>query len=49
MFGMAVHYIKRKGIGAEAILVVVAVLFIAADSALILRAPLPRGPLLDGM
>ena len=41
LFGMAVHYIKRKGIGAEAILVVVAVLFIAADSALILRAPLP--------
>ncbi|WP_439360146.1 MFS transporter [Bradyrhizobium sp. DASA03007] len=41
LFGMTVHYIKRRGIGAEAILAMVAVLFIAAEFALILRAPLP--------
>ncbi|MDA9451125.1 MFS transporter [Bradyrhizobium sp. CCBAU 21360] len=41
LFGMAVHYTKRRGIGAEAILAMVAVLFIAAELALILRAPLP--------
>ncbi|RZN12361.1 MFS transporter [Bradyrhizobium genosp. SA-3] len=41
LFGMAVHHIKRRGIGAEVILAMVAVLFIAAESALILRAPLP--------
>ena len=41
LFGMTVHYVKRKGIGAETILAMVAVLFIAAESALILRAPLP--------
>ncbi|WP_439396788.1 MFS transporter [Bradyrhizobium sp. PMVTL-01] len=41
LFGMTVHCIKRRGIGAEAILAMVAVLFIAAELALILRAPLP--------
>jgi len=41
LFGMMVHCIKRRGIGAETILVLVAVLFIAAEFALILRAPLP--------
>ncbi|MBB4370997.1 hypothetical protein GGD63_003794 [Bradyrhizobium sp. cir1] len=41
LFGMMVHYIKRRGIGAETILAMVAVLFIAAELALILRAPLP--------
>ncbi len=41
LFGMAVHYLKRRGIGAETILATVAVLFIAAELALILRAPLP--------
>ncbi|MGN8545396.1 MFS transporter [Bradyrhizobium sp. 13971] len=41
MFGMTVHHIKRNGIGAEVILAMVAVLFIAAESALVLRAPLP--------
>ncbi|RXG90668.1 MFS transporter [Bradyrhizobium zhanjiangense] len=41
LFGMTVHYVKRRGIGAETILATVAVLFIAAELALILRAPLP--------
>ncbi|WFU75432.1 MFS transporter [Bradyrhizobium sp. CB2312] len=41
LFGMTVHCIKRKGIGAETILAMVALLFIAAELALILRAPLP--------
>ncbi|MGY3504011.1 MFS family permease [Bradyrhizobium sp. USDA 4471] len=41
LFGMTVHHIKRRGIGAETILTIVAVLFIAAELALILRAPLP--------
>ncbi|MEK9278642.1 MFS transporter [Bradyrhizobium sp. ISRA442] len=41
LFGTTVHYIKRRGIGAETILVMVAVLFVAAELALILRAPLP--------
>ncbi|MDI3563374.1 MFS transporter [Bradyrhizobium sp. Arg816] len=41
LFGMTVHYVKRRGIGAETILAIVAVLFIAAELALILRAPLP--------
>ncbi|RXH24084.1 arabinose ABC transporter permease [Bradyrhizobium nanningense] len=41
LFGTTVHYIKRWGIGAEWILVMVAVLFVAAELALILRAPLP--------
>jgi len=41
LFGMTVHHIKRRGIGAETILAAVAVLFIAAELALILRAPLP--------
>lgn len=41
LFGMMVHYFRRRGIGAESILTTVAVLFIAAQSALILRVPLP--------
>ncbi|MBR1162826.1 MFS transporter [Bradyrhizobium elkanii] len=41
LFGMTVHYVKRRGIGAETILAMVAVLFIAAEFALILRASLP--------
>ncbi|UPT86990.1 MFS transporter [Bradyrhizobium barranii subsp. apii] len=41
LFGTMVHYLKRRGIGAETILAIVAVLFIAAESALVLRAPLP--------
>ncbi|MGY4629903.1 MFS transporter [Bradyrhizobium sp. USDA 4486] len=41
LFGTTVHYIKRRGIGAERILVMVAVLFVAAELALTLRAPLP--------
>jgi MFS family permease len=41
LFGTTVHCIRRRGAGAETILAVVAVLFIAAELALILRAPLP--------
>jgi MFS family permease len=41
LFGTTVHCIRRRGIGAETILAVVAVLFIAAELALILRVPLP--------
>ncbi|MGY4571815.1 MULTISPECIES: MFS transporter [Bradyrhizobium] len=41
LFGVVVHYIRRRGIGAEIILGTVTVLFIAAQLALILRAPLP--------
>jgi len=41
LFGLTVHCIKRRGIGVETILTLVAVLFIAAELALILRAPLP--------
>lgn len=41
LFGMTVHYIKRRSIGAETILAIIAMLFIAAESVLILRAPLP--------
>jgi hypothetical protein len=41
LFGTTVHYIRRRGGGAEAILAVVAMLFIAAELALILRVPLP--------
>ncbi|SFP20884.1 Predicted arabinose efflux permease, MFS family [Bradyrhizobium sp. Ghvi] len=41
LFGTTVHYLKRRGIGAETILVMVAVVFVAAELALILRAPLP--------
>lgn len=41
VFGMAIHCVKRRGIGAETILAMVAVLFIAAELVLILRAPLP--------
>jgi MFS family permease len=41
LFGTTVHCIRRKGAGAETILAVVAMLFIAAELVLILRAPLP--------
>ncbi|MEY9459671.1 MFS family permease [Bradyrhizobium ottawaense] len=41
LFGMTVHYAKRRGIGAEMVLATVAVLFVAAELALILRVPLP--------
>ncbi|UWU86142.1 MFS transporter [Bradyrhizobium yuanmingense] len=41
LFGTTVHAIKRKGIGAETVLAMVAVLFIAAELSLILRVSLP--------
>lgn len=41
LFGAMVHCFRRRGVGAESILTTVAVLFIAAQSALILRGPLP--------
>jgi hypothetical protein len=41
LFGVTVHCIRRRGVGAETILAVVAALFIAAELALIVRAPLP--------
>jgi len=41
LFGMTVHYVKRRGIGVETVLAMVAVLFIAAELALIVRVPLP--------
>jgi predicted MFS family arabinose efflux permease len=41
LFGTTVHYIRRRGAGAETILAMIAVLFIAAELALILRVPLP--------
>ncbi|QOZ32776.1 MFS transporter [Bradyrhizobium sp. CCBAU 53421] len=41
LFGTTVHCIRRRGVGAETILAIVAVLFIAAELALILRVPLP--------
>jgi MFS family permease len=41
LFGMTVHYAKRRGIRAETVLATVAVLFVAAELALILRVPLP--------
>lgn len=41
LFGTTVHHFRRRGVGAESILTTVAVLFIAAQSALILRVPLP--------
>ncbi|MBB4263794.1 nitrate/nitrite transporter [Bradyrhizobium sp. CIR3A] len=41
LFGTTVHSIKRRGIGAETVLAIVAVLFIAAELTLVLRAPLP--------
>jgi MFS family permease len=41
LFGTTVHCIRRRGVGAETVLAVVAVLFIAAEVALILRVPLP--------
>lgn len=40
LFGMTVHYAKRRGIGTEPILAIVSALFIAAELALMLRAPL---------
>ncbi|MEH2595104.1 MFS family permease [Bradyrhizobium sp. AZCC 1577] len=41
LFGTTLHRIRRKGVGTEVVLVAAAVLFIAAELALILRAPLP--------
>ncbi|WP_244542027.1 nitrate/nitrite transporter [Afipia sp. GAS231] len=41
LFGMIVHHIKRRGFGPEIILAIVAMLFIGAELALTLRAPLP--------
>lgn len=41
LFGTIAHYVRRRGVGAESILTTVAVLFIAAQFALILRVPLP--------
>lgn len=41
LLGTTVHYFRRRGGGAESILTAVAVLFIAAQFALILRVPLP--------
>ncbi len=41
LFGTIVHYIKRRSLGAETILAMVAILFITAELALILRVPLP--------
>ncbi|MFB9264020.1 MFS transporter [Bradyrhizobium erythrophlei] len=41
LFGTTVHCIRRKGVGAETILAMVAAVFIAAEIALVLRAPLP--------
>lgn len=41
LFGMTVHYTKRRGIGTETILAIISALFIAAELALTLRAPLP--------
>ncbi|MGX9431200.1 MULTISPECIES: MFS transporter [Bradyrhizobium] len=41
LFGTTVHSIKRRGIGTDTVLAIIAVLFIAAELALILRAPLP--------
>ncbi|MBW7970157.1 MFS transporter [Bradyrhizobium sp. BR 10289] len=41
LFGMTVHYVKRRGIRTETVLATVAVLFVAAELALILRVPLP--------
>lgn len=41
LFGTTIHYVRRRGGGAETILAIVAVLFIGAELALILRAPLP--------
>ncbi|RXG85025.1 MFS transporter [Bradyrhizobium zhanjiangense] len=41
LFGAIVHYIRRRGAATETILVIVAVLFILAELALTVRAPLP--------
>lgn len=41
LFGTTVHYIRRRGNEAETILAIVAVMFIAAELALVLRVPLP--------
>ncbi|RXH42115.1 MFS transporter [Bradyrhizobium zhanjiangense] len=40
-FGTTVHHIKRRGVGAETVLATGALLFVAAELALILRVPLP--------
>lgn len=41
LFGTTVHHFRRRGVGAESILTTVAMLYIAAQFALILRVPLP--------
>jgi predicted MFS family arabinose efflux permease len=41
LFGTMVHCIRRRGIGAETVLAMVALLFIVAQLVLILRVPLP--------
>ncbi|MCK1669943.1 MFS transporter [Bradyrhizobium sp. 153] len=41
LFGATVHCMRRRGTGAETVLAIVAVLFIAAELALILRVPMP--------
>jgi MFS family permease len=41
LFGTTVHCMRRRGIGTETVLVTVALLFIVAQVALILRVPLP--------
>lgn len=41
LFGTTLHRIRQRGVTTEAVLVATAVLFIAAEVALILRAPLP--------
>jgi MFS family permease len=41
LFGMTVHYVKRRGAGAETLLAMIVVLFIAAELAVVLRTPLP--------
>jgi hypothetical protein len=41
LFGMTLHRIRRRGVPTEVVLASVAVLFIAAELALILRVPLP--------
>lgn len=41
LFGTTVHYIKRRGRGVETVMALIAVLFIAAELTLILRASLP--------
>ncbi|WP_050386506.1 MFS transporter [Bradyrhizobium pachyrhizi] len=41
LFGTTVYCFRRRGVGAETILVTIALLFIVAQAALILRMPLP--------